>query len=54
MARKIAGLTLLMLGATLYCMAGVAVAPEIDPAGGAAAVALLGGGLLIIRSRRGR
>jgi hypothetical protein len=54
MSRKIAGLTLLMLGASLHCMAGLAVVPEIDPAGGGAAIALLAGGLLVIRSRRGR
>jgi hypothetical protein len=52
MARKIAGLTLLMIGASLHCVAGLVIAPEIDPAAGGAALALLAGGLLIIRGRR--
>ena len=52
MTRKIAGLTLLVMGASLHCMAGDIAAPEIDPAAGGAALALLAGGLLIIRGRR--
>ncbi|MGA2711543.1 MAG: hypothetical protein ABSG41_00430 [Bryobacteraceae bacterium] len=52
MARKIAGLVLLMMGASLHCVAGALAVPEIDPAAGGAALALLAGGLLIIRGRR--
>jgi len=51
--RKLIGFALLIAGASLHCMAGaVAVAPEIDPASGGAAVALIAGGLLVLRARR--
>jgi hypothetical protein len=50
--QKILGLTLLMMGASLNCLAGVLLVPEIDPASGGAAIALVVGGLLVIRSRR--
>ena len=52
MSRKIAGMALLTMGASFYCLAGPVSAPEIDPAAGGAALALLAGGLLIIRGRR--
>jgi hypothetical protein len=47
---KIAGAALLAVGMSGACLAvGV---PEIDPASGANAVALIAGALLIIRGRR--
>ena len=50
---KLIGFALLMTGTSLQCMAGAVVAvPEIDPATGAAAVALVGGGLVVLRARR--
>jgi len=49
---KIAGMMLLLLGvAGLANASGVVSAPEIDPASGVSALALLSGALLIIRSR---
>jgi len=47
---KIAGIALLVVGASAACFA--AATPEIDAASGANALALIGGALLIIRSRR--
>ena len=47
---KIAGAALLAVGMSRACFAvGV---PEIDPASGVNAIALLAGALLMIRSRR--
>jgi len=46
---KIAGMMLLSIGAASICSAAV---PEIDPASGANALALLAGALLVIRGRR--
>jgi len=48
---KIAGMLLLGIGAASVCSA-VATVPEIDPASGANALALLAGALLVIRGRR--
>lgn len=50
---KIAGLMLLGIGVSGVCAAAF-TAPEIDPASGANALALLTGALLIIRGRRRR
>jgi hypothetical protein len=49
---KFLGLTLLIVGAAVSCFAAPPQAPEIDPSSGAAALALVGGALLIIRARR--
>jgi hypothetical protein len=49
---KILGLALLMIAASGSCFAGIVAVPEIDPAAGTAAIALIAGGLLVIRSRR--
>ncbi len=51
--RKIAGLLLMFAGASgaMFAIEGV---PEIDPANGTAALALLAGGLLMLRTRRKR
>jgi hypothetical protein len=46
---KIAGMTLLCVGMSSV---GFAAVPEIDPASGASALALLSGALLMIRGRR--
>ena len=46
---KITGMALLVIGMSSSCFA---VVPEIDPASGANALALLAGALLIIRGRR--
>ena len=48
---KIAGVVLLGIGVSGACLAA---APEIDPASGANALALLTGALLVIRGRRRR
>ena len=45
--RNILGLTLLMIGASVSCLAGAVSVPEIDPEAGGAAVALVAGGLLL-------
>ena len=47
---KIAGVALLTIGMSGVCLA--TQSPEIDPASGANAVALLAGALLMIRGRR--
>jgi hypothetical protein len=46
---KIAGAALVAIGMSSVCLAAT---PEIDPASGANALALLTGALLIIRGRR--
>ena len=47
---KFLGIILLLIGAAGSAMAGV-TAPEIDPASGVAALALLSGGVLVLRGR---
>jgi hypothetical protein len=51
--KRVIGFTMLMLGASTYAFAGFTV-PEIDASSAVAAVALLSGGLLILRARRRR
>lgn len=46
--------TLLLLGCTVSAFATVAAVPEIDASTGLSALTILSGGLLILRSRRGR
>jgi len=53
MMMKIAGMTLLCIGVSSVAF-GVSGVPEIDPASGGSALALLSGALLMIRSRRRR
>jgi hypothetical protein len=48
---RLIGMALLMMGAATFAY-GVATVPEIDPNSGAAAVALLSGGLIVLRARR--
>jgi hypothetical protein len=47
---KIAGMSLLLIGASSAAFASAV--PEIDPASGASAIALLSGAILMIRGRR--
>ena len=50
---KYAGLALLLIGTAGMAVAGAPPsAPEIDPAMGIGALALLSGGLLVIRARQ--
>jgi LPXTG-motif cell wall-anchored protein len=52
---KYAGLALLLIGSAGMAVAGGPTsAPEIDPAMAVGALALLSGGLLVIRARRKR
>jgi hypothetical protein len=46
------GAALLIIGVAVNAMAGPVAAPEIDPATGGAAIALVTGALLVIRARR--
>jgi hypothetical protein len=48
---KLMAVALLVVGCSAVAMAGPN-APEIDPASGANALALIAGGLVILRSRR--
>jgi uncharacterized protein (TIGR03382 family) len=48
---KVLGLTMLLMGAAGHALAGNPV-PEIDGASAGAAVALLAGGLVVLRARR--
>lgn len=50
--RKALGLLLLVIGSSTAALA--APGPEIDPASGASALALIAGGLFMLRSRRKR
>jgi hypothetical protein len=52
---KSVGMVLLLAGFSSFAIGGVAIAaPEISPASGAGALALLSGALLVIRGRRKR
>jgi hypothetical protein len=50
---RLVGLTLLLVGAAGYAFAGTPT-PEIDASSAVAAVALLSGGLIVLRGRRRR
>jgi hypothetical protein len=50
---RLIALTLLVAGCSIALPAG-SIAPEIDPASGANALALIAGGLMILRARRKR
>jgi hypothetical protein len=47
---KVLGIGLTVIGMASICSAGAV--PEIDPASGVNALAVLGGALMILRSRR--
>ena len=51
---KLLGLTLLLMGAASFALAGPTAAPEIDGASATSAIALLSGSLLVLRARRKR
>jgi hypothetical protein len=51
--KKIVGMTMILAGAAGHVFAGWVV-PEIDASTGVAALALIAGGLLVIRGRRPR
>jgi hypothetical protein len=51
---KLTGLALLLMGMAGFAFAGQLVVPEIDVTTGVGALALLSGGLLVIRARRKR
>lgn len=51
--RKFIGLTLILIGSASFAIAGAIITvPEIDPATAVGALALLSGGLLVLRARR--
>ena len=52
--RNYVGLALLAIGSAGFAVAGSASVPEIDPAMGVGALALLSGALLVIRGRQKR
>ena len=49
---KFTGITLLFIGMTGFAFAGNTFVPEIDPATGVGALALLFGAIVVIRARR--
>jgi hypothetical protein len=49
---KIIGMALLLVGVASLALAGAPAAPEISPASGVAALALVSGAILVIRGRR--
>jgi LPXTG-motif cell wall-anchored protein len=49
---KFIGFSLLLVGAANFAFAGAVRTPEIDGASALAGVALLSGGLLVLRARR--
>ena len=49
---KFVGIVFLLVGLSTLAFAGTVATPEISPASGAAALALVSGGLLVIRGRR--
>ena len=51
---KTLGMVMLFAGVSSLAFAGAAAAPEISPASGVGALALLSGALLVIRGRRKR
>lgn len=49
--QRLLGMLLVLIGVSSVASATVGI-PEIDPASGASALALIAGGLLVIRGRR--
>jgi len=50
--KKVLEVVLILAATASVALAGSVTAPEIDASAGVAAVTLLGGGLLVLRSRR--
>jgi hypothetical protein len=51
---RLIGIGILLVGTAVYAIAGTARTPEIDASAGVAAIALLTGGLVVLRGRRNR
>lgn len=49
---RVIGLAVLLTTVSVFAFAGALPAPEIDASSGVAALGLLAGGLLVLRSRR--
>ena len=49
---KTFGMALLLIGCSGFCFAAAVAAPEISPASGVTAIALVSGAVLVIRGRR--
>lgn len=49
---KLVGIALLLVGLSTVAFAGGVATPEISPASGVAALALISGALLVVRGRR--
>ena len=49
---KSVGIVVLLVGLSTFALAGGGIAPEISPASGVSALALVSGALLVIRGRR--
>lgn len=52
MMRRITGLAMFAVAVSGTALAGIGGAPEIDPTAAVGALALLSGGVLVLRSRR--
>ncbi len=52
--KKLISITCVLLGSSICAFAGNVIAPEIDASSGAAALALLSGGLVVLRARRAK
>ncbi len=50
--QKVVGMALLIVGASSALLAGTFNVPEIDASTGASALAILAGGILVLRARR--
>jgi hypothetical protein len=50
--QKVLGMVFLIVGASSALMAAIVTVPEIDASTGVSAVAILAGGILVLRSRR--
>jgi|KBSMisStaDraftv2_1062788.scaffolds.fasta_scaffold06843_6 hypothetical protein len=50
--QKVLGMALMIVGASSALLAGVPTVPEIDASTGASALAILAGGILVLRARR--
>jgi len=50
--QKVLGMALMIVGASSALMAGTIAVPEINASTGASALAILAGGILVLRARR--
>ena len=50
--QKVLGMALMIVGASSALMAGTPAVPEIDASTGASAIAIIAGGILVLRARR--